>query len=117
MIDDILSVRQRAVARWLADQGKREEASIEELAELHTLFAPHKGFGIFWSLIAFDKAQAQLMLNNINLGTPEADAEASRLQGQIRAIDAIYDLLLQIADPPGATQQEPADGEGVRNNG
>lgn len=99
------SVRQRAVAAWLAKQGKREYPSDVELAELHTLFAPHKGFGILWSLIAFDRARDLEELKNIRLGTPEGDSQASRLQGQILAVDRLYELLLQIADPPGVAQQ------------
>ena len=102
-------VRRAATARWLADQGLRnpEEISPEDFAELRTLLAPHKGFGIFWSLLAFYRQNSAIMLNNTNLATATGVSTASQLQGTIKAIDDFRELVLNIADPLGERSDSP----------
>lgn len=99
-----MSEKQDAVAAWLVKQGKRENLSIEELPEVHSLFAPHKGFGILWSLIAYDRARDLEELKNIRPSTEDNRARLSELQGQIRAVDRLHELLLDIADPSDGAQ-------------
>ena len=111
-------IRRAATAQWLASQGLRnpEEISPEDFAELRTLLAPHKGFGILWSMIAFTRQSSTVMLNNANLSTPHGVSAASQLQGTIRAIDEIRELVLNIADPLGESStspQQPRAGEFV----
>jgi hypothetical protein len=102
-------MRRFATAKWLADQGLRnpETVSAEEFAELRTLLAPHKGFGIFWSMLAYYRQNAALMLNNTNLATPNGVSTASQLQGNIKAIDDFRELVLNIADPLGESSESP----------
>jgi len=110
-------VRRAATAQWLASQGLRnpEEISPEDFAELRTLLAPHKGFGIFWSMLAFNRQNAAMMLSNTNLATPAGISAASQLQGNIKAIDDFRELVLNIADPlgEGSTSSQQRAGEFV----
>lgn len=110
-------LRRAATAQWLASQGLRnpEEISPEDFAELRTLLAPHKGFGVFWSMLAFYRQNATYMLNNANLATPQGVSAASQLQGNIKAIDDFRELVLNIADPlgEGSTSSQPRAGEFV----
>jgi hypothetical protein len=102
-------VRRKATAAWLHAQGLRnpEEVSAEEFAELRTLLAPHKGFGILWSMLAYGRQNAAMMLNNVNLATPQGISAASQLQGTIKAIDDFRELVLNIADPLGESSTSP----------
>jgi hypothetical protein len=95
--------KRAAVAAWLNAQGIRnpETVSSDEHAELLTLLAPHKGFGIFWSMLMFERQSAVIALANARLGSPEADSAAGQLQGFIKSVDAWRELLLTIADPIG----------------
>ena len=107
-------LRRHATAQWLASQGIRnpEQVSPEEFAELRTLLAPHKGFGIFWSMLAYYRQNSALMLNNTNLATPQGVSAASQLQGTIKAIDDFRELVLNIADPLGeSSTPQPRAGE------
>lgn len=98
-----------AVTRWMADQGVRdpEQVSQEEYAELMSLLAPHKGFGIFLSIIMFERQQAAALLNNLNFATPQGASTGSQLQGTIKAIDTIREIVLNIADPVGDRSEAP----------
>lgn len=102
-------MRRAATAQWLASQGLRnpEEISAEEFAELRTLLSPHKGFGIFWSILAYYRQHSAIMLNNANLSTPQGVSAASQLQGNIKAIDDFRELVLNIADPLGEGSTSP----------
>jgi len=110
-------IRRAATAQWLASQGLRnpDEISPEDFAELRTLLTPHKGFGVFWSMIAFYRQNAAIMLNNVSLATPQGVNTASQLQGNIKAIDDFRELVLNIADPlgEGSTSSQPRAGEFV----
>jgi hypothetical protein len=107
-------VRRKATAQWLASQGIRNpiEVSAEDFAELRSLLAPHKGFGIFWSMLMFDRQNAALRLTNSNLGTAAGISEAAQLQGMIKAIDSFRELVLDIADPMGESSTTPQSGAG-----
>lgn len=93
--------RRAATAQWLTAQGIRDPQHIssEDHAELITLLAPHRGFGIFWSVLAYARAYNSALLQNLNLTTPESVARASQFQGMIKAIDEVRELILNIADP------------------
>jgi len=107
-------IKRAATAQWLNAQGLRNpsEISPEDFAELRSLLAPHKGFGIFWSMLAFERQNSALMLNNTNLATPSG---VSQLQGKIKAIDDFRELVLNIADPLGESSisSQPRAGEFV----
>lgn len=105
-----------ATSKWLRAQGLRSDVSAEEMADLRSLLAPHKGFGILWSLVMFDRQEAALQLGNADLSTASGVSRASVLQGQIRAIDNIRELILDIADPPkNGVEQQLEDREGANN--
>jgi len=112
-------VKRAATAQWLASQGLRnpQEISPEEFAELRTLLTPHKGFGIFWSMLAFERQTATAMLNNTNLATPNGVSAASQLQGKIKAIDDFRELVLNIADPIGDSSESQQPRAGAFVNG
>ena len=112
-------LRRAATAQWLASQGLRnpEEISPEEFAELRSLLAPHKGFGIFWSMLMFYRQNSAIMLNNTNLATPNGVSAASQLQGTIKAIDDFRELVLNIADPIGESSTLPPQRAGAFVNG
>jgi hypothetical protein len=103
------AVKRMATAQWLHAQGLRnpDEISPEDFAELRTLLAPHKGFGIFWSMLMFYRQNAASMLNNTNLATAAGVSTASQLQGNIKAIDDFRELVLNIADPIGESSESP----------
>ena len=112
-------VRRAATAHWLSSQGLRDpsEISPEDFAELRSLLAPHKGFGIFWSLLAFERQTSAIMLYNTNLATPSGVSAASQLQGKIKAIDDFRELVLNIADPLGESSISPQLRAGEFANG
>jgi hypothetical protein len=101
--------KQAAAAAWLKEQGILDSISEFEHKALLSLIG-NEAFGFFWALMMRDRAIAATQLSNVNLGDGRAVAMASVLQGQIRAIDAIHGLMLNIADPsaddPQAQQQE-----------
>lgn len=103
--------RRAAVSHWLASQGQRSlEVGMEqeEFSSLQGLIG-HSGFGVFWSLLAQLRAEAQVALSNLPLTSPEKVAAASVLQGQIRAVDQTRQLLLDIADPQMADAAQPSE--------
>lgn len=100
-----------AVSHWLHTQGQRSlevGMSQEEFGLLKGLIGA-AGFGIFWSLLAQQRAEALVALSNLPLTEPAKHAAASVLQGQIRAIDQIRSTVLDIADPQAADAAEPQD--------
>lgn len=105
--------RRANARRWLKEQGVRSLSaenggvSLPQFAQLQTLIG-NEAFGLFWSLVAGERANALVMLGNAKLGTPERDCAASVLQGQIAAIDILRELLLDIADPQMQQQDEGA---------
>lgn len=112
-------IKRRATAQWLHAQGIRSptDVSPEDFAELRSLLAPHKGFGIFWSLLMFDRQNAALRLTNSNLSSPAGLSEAAQLQGMIKAIDSFHALVLDIADPIGESSNSPEPRAGAFVNG
>ena len=103
--------RRAAVRKFLGSCGLRDfrlmdSAALGAAQQLFSDRLQYQGFGVLWSLIAFDRAQDQSELSRINLGTPQGVARASVLQGQIRAVDRLYELLLDIADPTVQGQEQ-----------
>lgn len=95
--------------RWLSDQGQRslyaEEGGVTSREfELLRKLIGSEAFGLFYSLLAQQRAEATVCLINAKLGTAERDCSTAVIQGQIRAIDQIRETLLDIADP--STQQD-----------
>lgn len=93
-----------AVQAWMREQGIRDPGALDagDYAKVKTLLSSDRpAFGIFWSLIMFDRQNWAIQLQNADLGSELGRSAASRLQGAIGAIDAVRDLLLNIADPVG----------------
>lgn len=96
-----------AAVGWFRAQGQRNltDPGLEdvEFEQLRSLIG-YPAFGIFWSILMNQRATAAQILSNAPLGTPERDWAAGVLQGQIRGIDQIYEMLLEVADPTDAQE-------------
>lgn len=88
----------KAADEWLKRQGVIDELTDEDWTQVQKLIG-NPSFGIFWAMLRYRREESAIMLSNVSLGVPERDAAASVLQGQIRAIDGIRELILQIAEP------------------
>lgn len=88
----------KAADQWLKDQGMIEELDGDNLSTLQQLIG-NPSFGLFWALLRWRRERSAIVLSNASLGTPERDTAASVLQGHIRAIDEIRELVLEIAEP------------------
>lgn len=94
----------QATIRWLADQGVRDpsEISSEDFVRVRGLLSSDRpAFGILWSLIMFERQQAQGLLNNTDLSTSAGAVAAAKLQGIIKCVDTIRETVLNVADPIG----------------
>lgn len=96
---------QRINARkWLSSQGQRAigaefgGVSATEFTLLQKLIG-HAGFGLFYSLLQYQRTEAQEQLSRLPLGGMSELAAASVLQGHVQALDRVRELLLDIADP------------------
>lgn len=111
-----MTTESRASAeKWLREQGQISlEAGMDakEFGSLQTLIG-HQPFGLFMAVLAHQRAQAAVLLSNLQLGSPAQIAAASVLQGQIRAVDQIRETVLSIADPQAADAAESLSDEGV----
>lgn len=98
----------KAADDWLKKQGILNEISDEDYELVRGLIG-NPSFGIFWAMLRFKREESAIMLSNASLGTPTADSAASVLQGQIRSIDAIREMILTIAEPgdAAALEEEP----------
>jgi hypothetical protein len=97
--------KQLAVVEWLKQFGIVDDISEDEHRELLSLIG-HKGFGLLYGLLMRDRAGWVIQLSNIALADGQKVAAASVLQGQIRAVDRLREIVLNIADP--AADQTPA---------
>jgi hypothetical protein len=88
----------RAADKWLKDQGIIQDLTDEQYSQVRQLIG-NPSFGIFWALLRFRREESAIMLSNAQLGGPERDCAASVLQGNIKAIDGVRDLILELAEP------------------
>lgn len=99
--------------RWLSAQGQRSlyaefgGCSPAEFEQLRQLIG-HRGFGIYWSLIAHQRTEYLERLSNASLATEEGKLAAAVLQGHIKCLDQQREMLLDISDP-SAQQDEGTD--------
>ena len=91
----------RAADKWLKDQGLIDELTSEDYEEAKKLIGS-RSFGIFWALLRYRREESAIFLTNAALGSPQNDCAASVLQGSIKAIDSIRDLVLDLAEPSAA---------------
>lgn len=101
--------RRAFMKSWLVKQGLRnpEAMAEEDYNALKELLSDHnQGFGVFWSILAFFNQQATLQLKNCNLASEQGRADAAKLQGQMLALDMVYELVLNIVDPFEGTDSE-----------
>jgi len=110
-----------AVSKWIADQGLRDPSvlSAEDFSNVRVLLGnDRKGFGVFISMMMFERQRAQAMLTNADLSNSAGAVAAAKLQGIILAVDTMRETVLNIADPIGegsdTAQREIA---GVKFNG
>lgn len=110
-----------ATAKWIASLGIRspDEVDMDELPLLRQLLsADRKSFGIFLSMVMFQRQAAMLQLVNADFSSQEGAVRAAKLQGIVKSIDDIHELMLNIADPIGeGSDSEMGVTEGVRFNG
>jgi hypothetical protein len=102
----------KAAADWLKKQGIIEEVSDEDFETVRQLIG-NPSFGIFWAMLRWRRERSAIMLTNAPLGSPERDSAASVLQGHIKAIDEILEMVLDIAEPPADAAGEAEE----RSNG
>lgn len=104
----------KATRTWLAAQGQRSlfadfgGVSPAEFEQLRSLLG-YPAFGLFWSLLRHQRTEYQERLTGLALNSPEMISAASVLQGHIRCLDQLREMLLDISDP--SAQQ----GEGTAN--
>lgn len=113
------SEAQQRVLAWLRSQGQldfEEGVSQADFSELQTLL-DSRAFGLFYALLAQERAKALVVLSNLPLSGDSNLAAASVLQGQIRAVDRVRELLLFIADPNADGEEQQTDEEQERGNG
>jgi hypothetical protein len=98
----------KAADDWLKKQGILNEVTDDQYELVRGLIG-NPSFGIFYAMLRYKREESAIMLSNASLGSPGADSAASVLQGQIRAIDAIREMVLTIAEPgdAAATEEEP----------
>ncbi len=89
----------KAADAWLKKQGIIADVTDEDYEQVKKLIGM-PGFGIFWAMLMFHRQNQQAFLGNAPLGTPQADCAASVLQGSIKCIDHIREIILNIAEPP-----------------
>lgn len=110
-------VRQ-AVLSWLNGLGIRnpEELSIEDWQQVKRLLGnDRQGFGIFISMLMFERQAAAAQLVNADLSNSQGAVAAAKLQGQIIAVDNMRELILNIADPSGeGSNSDDREVAGVR---
>jgi hypothetical protein len=88
----------KAADKWLKDQGIIGELSEDQYESVRQLIGL-PSFGIFWALLRYRREESAIVLSNSPLGGPERDCAASVLQGNIKAIDGVRDLILELAEP------------------
>lgn len=98
----------KAADKWLKDQGIIEALTDEQYETVRQLIGL-PSFGIFWALLRFRREESAIVLSNAVLGTPERDSAASVLQGNIRAIDGVRTLILELAEPTDDAAEQRSD--------
>jgi len=88
----------KAASDWLNKQGIIEAVTDEDYEQVRQLIGS-PSFGIFWAMLRWRRERSAMLLTNASLGSPERDSAASVLQGHIKAIDEIRELVLEIAEP------------------
>lgn len=100
-----------AARAWLAAQGKRSlyadfgGVSPPDYELLRSLIGL-PAFGIFYSLLQHQRQEYQERLSNVSLSSAESVAAAGVLQGHIRCLDQLREMLLDIADPNAQQKEE-----------
>ena len=110
----------KAVVGWMNGLGIRnpEELAIEDWTAVKKLLGNDRpGFGVFLSMMMFERQKAVAQLTNADLSSSIGAVAAAKLQGIILCVDMMRELVLNIADPSGegsnSTDREIA---GVRFN-
>jgi hypothetical protein len=111
----------RAVTDWMNSQGIRNpeelgQADYEQVKRL--LGSDRPAFGIFLSMVMFERQKAVMQLTNADLSNSQGAVTAAKLQGIVLAVDTMRELILNIADPIGeGSDLDQREVAGVRFNG
>lgn len=116
-----MNAQRKAVLGWLNSLGIRnpEEISTEEYAKVRALLGNDRpGFGIFISMLMFERQAAVVQLMTADLSTSAGAVRAAKLQGVVQCVDNVRELIMNIADPIGeGSGSEPREVAGVRFDG
>lgn len=116
MSDDI----RRAVIDWMNEQGLRDPDNlpVEDYAKVRALLGNDRpGFGIFLSMVMFERQKAFVQLTTADLSNSAGAVAAAKLQGMCQMVDTIRELILSIADPIGeGSGSDDREVAGVRFN-
>lgn len=110
-----------AVTDWMNAQGIRdpENMPVDDFARVRALLGNDRpGFGIFLSLIFFERQKAFVQLTAADLSNSAGAVAASKLQGMVQMVDIIRELVLSVADPDGeGSSSDEREVAGVRFDG
>ncbi len=94
-----------AVIKWMNDLGLRDPSnlSVEDYAKVRNILssAERPGFGIFLSMMQFERQQAVAQLMTADLSNSAGAVRAAKLQGIVQCVDNMRALILSVADPSG----------------
>lgn len=110
----------QAVLTWLNSVGIRnpEELDVEDWKSVKSLLGMERpGFGIFMSMMMFERQKAVVQLTNADLSNSAGAVSAAKLQGIVLCVDNMRELILNIADPIGeGSNSDEREIAGVRFN-
>lgn len=98
----------KAADKWLKEQGVIGELDEQQYEQVRSLIGL-PSFGIFWALLRYRREESAIVLSNSPLGGPERDCAASVLQGNIKAIDGVRELILELAEPTADAAEQRSD--------
>lgn len=112
----------QAVLSWMNGLGIRDPANLDQAdyAKVRAILSSGErpGFGIFLSMLMFERQAAVASLMNADLSNSAGAVRAAKLQGIVQCVDNIRDLVLNIADPIGEGSDPSREIAGMRfNNG
>lgn len=93
-----------AVLKWMNEQGLRDPDNlpVDDYAKVRSLLGNDRpGFGIFLSMVMFERQKAFMQLTTADLSNSAGAVAAAKLQGMCQMVDIIRELVLSIADPIG----------------
>lgn len=110
-----------AALKWLNSLGVRDPSNlaVEDYAKVKSLLGSDRpAFGIFFSMLMFERQQAVAQLMQADLSNSSGAVKAAKLQGIVQCVDNVRELVLNMADPIGeGSDSDPREVAGVRFDG